>query len=87
MTTYKIYIKNNFLQIVNNDNEFVTDINLKDAKVVRHDLTQDWYDVFDKTNRILSRVYIDAFQDENGDAYTDGAFLDLRAALSKKVLK
>lgn len=87
MTTYKVYIKNNYLQVVNNDNEFITDINLADAKIVRHDLTQDWYDVFNGSDAVLSRVYVSAFQDENGDTYTASAFLDLRSALSKKILK
>lgn len=87
MTTYKIYIKNNYLQVVNNDNEFITDINLKDAMINRHDLTQDWYDVFDGKNKILSRVSTDAIQDENGDSYSDADFLDLRVSLYKKIFK
>jgi hypothetical protein len=87
MTTYKIYIKNNYLQVVNNDNEFITDINLKDAMINRHDLTQDWYDVFDGKNKILSRVSTDAIQDENGDSYSDADFLDLRVSLHKKIFK
>lgn len=87
MTTYKIYIKNNYLQVVNNDNEFITDINLKDAMINRHDLTQDWYDVFDGKNKILSRVSTDDIQDENGDSYSDADFLDLRVSLHKKIFK
>jgi hypothetical protein len=87
MTTYKIYIKNNYLEIVNSDTEFVTDINIADAKIIRHDLTQDWYDVYDEKGKVLSMVYIGAFEDEGGDAYTDAAFADLRSSLSKTIFK
>lgn len=75
---YKIYIVGNFLEIEDTTNGYFTNIRKQDAKIVRHNNSNEWYDIFDKGNTVLSKIFLTQILDENGDPYTFNSFEDFR---------
>lgn len=72
--TYKVYRKNNFVEIVDTNNNQVYNYKLADVKINRHDMRNVWYDFYAKGNKIFSKIFLSEIADEAGDPWVQSAF-------------
>lgn len=75
---YKIYVVGNFLEIEDMTNGYFTNIRKQDVKIVRHNSSNQWYDIFDKGNSVLSKIFLNQILDQNEDPYTFEDFEEFR---------
>lgn len=78
MAVYKVFKHGNFLEVIDEDNNQVWNVNVRNARVFRHDMSQTWYDFYNKDDRFLTKIFLSSIHDENGDPYTFTDFEEFR---------
>jgi hypothetical protein len=70
MALYKVYRQGNYLEIIDTDNGQLWNVNVRDARIFRHDMSQEWFDFYDNDKRMLSKIFLTNICDKLGAAYT-----------------